>query len=42
MNKTIFATALVTGLGLSSITSPAMAYEAGDWLIMLIDPSSQT
>ncbi len=33
MNQTIFATALLTGLGLSSITLPAMAYEAGDWLI---------
>jgi outer membrane protein len=33
MKKTIFAAAMITGLGLSAAAVPAMAYEAGDWLV---------
>lgn len=33
MKKSVFAAAMITGLGLSAATLPAMAYEAGDWLV---------
>lgn len=33
MKKTVFAAAMITGLGLSAAAVPAMAYEAGDWLV---------
>lgn len=33
MKKTVFAAAMMTGLGLSAAAVPAMAYEAGDWLV---------
>jgi outer membrane protein len=33
MKKTVFAAAMITGLGLSAAALPAMAYEAGDWLV---------
>lgn len=33
MKKTTLAAALLTTLGLSTLAAPAMAYEAGDWLV---------
>ncbi len=33
MKKTVFAAVMITGLGLSAAAVPAMAYEAGDWLV---------
>lgn len=33
MKTTTFAAALLTTLGLSAVAAPAMAYEAGDWLV---------
>ncbi|MTI63009.1 OmpW family protein [Methylophaga sp.] len=33
MKKSVFAAAMITSLGLSAATLPAMAYEAGDWLV---------
>ncbi len=33
MKKSVFAAAMMTGLGLSAAAVPVMAYEAGDWLV---------
>ena len=33
MKKNYLAAAILTGLSLSAVTLPAMAYEAGDWLV---------
>ena len=33
MKTTTLAAALLTTLGLSTVAAPAMAYEAGDWLV---------
>ena len=33
MKKTKIAFALISALGLSAVAAPAMAYEAGDWLV---------
>lgn len=33
MKKSVFAAAMMTGLGLGAAVAPAMAYESGDWLV---------
>src|SRR5690554_5455090 len=46
MKKTVFAAAMMTGLGLSAAALPAMAYEAGDWLVrgrvINVDPNDDS